>query len=176
MARDELLPLVNSRGETIGSAMRSDVHRNPTLLHPVVHCLVTNYRAELLLQLRGQHKDVQPGRWDTSVGGHVGFGESIEAAVVREIHEELGVGVSFSQLDYLYRYVMQSEVETELVHSFRLASDGPFRLEAGEIEALRFWTRDAIEAKMGGTTFTPNFEDEYRRYQRWLAAASRVRD
>lgn len=171
MAHDELLPLVDVDGRTIGSARRSQVHRDPSLMHPVVHCLVTDPWDRVLLQLRAKHKDIQPGRWDTSVGGHVEYGETVATAVVREIGEELGVAVQPSELRFLYRYVMRSDVETELVHSFRLVHAGPFRVEFGEIDELRFWDHSAIVESLGAELLTPNFEDEYRRFREWLAAA-----
>jgi isopentenyldiphosphate isomerase len=173
VARDELLPLVDEEGRAVGCARRSEVHGNPALLHPVVHCLVVSSRGELLLQLRSATKDVQPGRWDTSVGGHVGLGESIEHAVTREIGEELGATVRFTELEFLYRYVMRSEIETELVHTFLWQADGPFRAEPGEIDGLRFWSEGEVLAKMGSKSFTPNFEDEFRRYSLRLAADRR---
>ncbi len=175
MVQDELVPLVDGDGKTIGHARRSEVHRNPTLVHPVVHCLVQNASGELLLQLRSQNKDVQPGRWDTSVGGHVGVDEPVDAAVVREIAEELGVQIERSRLSYLYRYVMRSEIETELVHSFRLLHEGPFRLEPFEMDELRFWPRREIDAALGKSVFTPNFEDEFARFVQWQGLANEVR-
>lgn len=162
---DEWLPLVDANGLNQGKARRRDVHGNPALLHPVVHCLVCNAEGSLLLQLRSATKDVQPGRWDTSVGGHVGVGESIESAVVREIREEIGIAVSLSHLRFLYRYLMRSSIESELVHSFSLVHEGPFRAEPGEIDDLRFWTVREIRAALGTEKFTPNFEDEFARYQ-----------
>ena len=36
-------------------------------------------------------EDIQPGKWDTSVGGHVDLGESVEMALHREVKEELGI-------------------------------------------------------------------------------------
>lgn len=39
------------------------------LLHPVVHLHLFNSRGELYLQKRPEWKDIQPGRWDTAVGG-----------------------------------------------------------------------------------------------------------
>lgn len=170
MAEDELVPLVDEEGTTIGCARRSEVHGDPALLHPVVHCLVENERGELLLQLRSQRKDVQPGRWDTSVGGHVEVDEAIEAAVIREIGEELGVSVEPARVQFLYRYVMRSEIETELVHSFRLRHAGPFRLEPGEMDDLRFWSRAEIVIALGTARFTPNFEDEFQRFDQWRRA------
>lgn len=161
---DELLPLVNESGQTIGSVRRSDAHGDPSKMHPVVHCLVVNTSGELLLQLRGRHKDVQPGRWDTSVGGHVGVGESTDSAVLREIHEELGLTVHGEQLVRLYEYVMRSPIETERVTTYRLMHDGPFQAEPVEIEALEFFSHRRIAAQLGCGIFTPNFEDEFARY------------
>lgn len=171
---DELLALVDESGQIIGSVRRSVAHSDPTKIHPVVHCLVVNPRGDLLLQLRGRHKDVQPGRWDTSVGGHVGVGEAIEAAIRREIQEELGLIVDGSQLVQLYRYVMRSAIETELVTTFRLVHNGPFFPEPVEIEALQFWSHERISTQLGRGTFTPNFEDEFDRYLDWLSHVGRV--
>lgn len=167
MSADEVFPLVDLDGRVIGSARRGDVHGNPALLHPVVHCLVENGEGQLLLQLRSVTKDVQPGRWDTSMGGHVMLNESIDDAVVRELGEELGLDVSRQQLTFLYRYVMRSPIETELVHTFLLRCDGPFRAQPDEISEVRFFTEEAIDRRLGMGDFTPNFEDEYRRFLIW---------
>jgi len=161
---DEWLPLVDIGGTTIGKARRSEVHGNPDLLHPVVHCLVVNSRGSLLLQLRSMSKDVQAGRWDTSVGGHVGLDESIELALLREIREELGVRVNLLQTSFLYKYVMRSSIESELVHTYEMTHEGPFVPEPTEIDELRFWTTSEIEVARGTSIFTPNFEDEFERY------------
>ncbi len=160
---DELLPLVDEQGRVVGTARRSEVHGNPELMHPVVHCLVTDRTGRLLLQLRSPSKDVQPGKWDTSVGGHVDPGESIEAALGRELREELGLDAQAGAPEFLYRYVMRSEIETELVHTYQLTSEGPFHPDPGEIDQVRFWTREEIDEQLGSGIFTPNFEDEYRR-------------
>jgi isopentenyldiphosphate isomerase len=166
---DEWVPLVGMEGQTIGKARRSEVHGNPRLMHPVVHCLVFNQAGSLLLQLRSMSKDVQPGRWDTSVGGHVGLEESLEAALIREVNEELGIPVHSEQLTFLYRYVMSSLIETELVHTYFMTHEGPFVPEANEIDELRFWSRSEIESALGSSVFTPNFEDEYARVSAAIA-------
>jgi isopentenyldiphosphate isomerase len=163
-SRDEWLPLVDLNGCTIGKVLRSEAHGNPKLLHPVVHCLVSNAAGSLLLQLRSLSKDIQPGRWDTSVGGHVGLDESMDAAVLREVREELGIVVTATQTQFLYRYVMTGPIESELVHTFVLCHQGPFVPEANEIDELRFWSVREIRAALGTSIFTPNFEDEFERY------------
>jgi len=163
--REEWLPIVDADGVPQGKARRCDVHGNPALLHPVVHCLVCNAEGAILLQLRSASKDVQPGRWDTSVGGHVGVREAIEFAVVREMSEEVGIDVSLTQLRFLYRYLMRSSIESELVYTFSLSHEGPFRPEPGEIDELRFWSAREIQSVLGTGKLTPNFEDEFARYQ-----------
>ena len=162
---DETFPLVDEDGRVIGSAKRTDAHGDPSLLHPVVHCLVVDSRDRLLLQLRSKNKDIQPGKWDTSVGGHVALGESVEAAVERELSEEIGVDARSHPLEFLYRYLMRNDIESELVHTYRCRCGGPFVRPEGEIEELRFWNPAEIDAAIGTGLLTPNFEDEYRRFR-----------
>lgn len=87
----EMFPLVDEEGNITGAATRGECHNGSKLLHPVVHLHVFNSRGELFLQRRPAWKDIQPGKWDTSVGGHIDLGESVEMALQREAREELGI-------------------------------------------------------------------------------------
>lgn len=157
---NEQFPLVDENGMVIGKATRSECHGGTLWLHPVVHLHVLNHKGELLLQKRSATKDIQPGKWDTSVGGHVSYGESVEEALKREVFEE--IGIKNYQPIYLQRYVWQSAIEKELVNVFYTHYDGPFDVDPIEIETIRFWSMDDIEQQMGNNTFTPNFEHEFR--------------
>lgn len=65
----EMFPIVDEQGTITGAATRGECHSGSKLLHPVVHLHVFNSKGELYLQKRPEWKDIQPGKWDTSVGG-----------------------------------------------------------------------------------------------------------
>ncbi len=156
---EEWFDLVNEKGGVVGKAPRSAVHGNPELLHPVVHLHVFNKNGQLYLQKRSKNKDVQPGKWDTSVGGHIDSGEDVITALKREAFEELGI--KNDNFTPLYRYVMRNNFESELVHTFKLTYNGPFKINRDEIDFGRFWRISEIEKNLGKDIFTPNFEQEF---------------
>lgn len=162
---EEIFPIVNTEGEVVGSATRKECHAGTFLLHPVVHLHIFNSAGELYLQKRVMTKKIQPGKWDTAVGGHVDYGERIEDALLRETHEELGVR-DFTP-DFLMRYEFRSQVEAELVYIYKCVYDGDFNLDPLEVDEGRFWSLDEIKKSIGKGLFTPNFESEIERLG-WL--------
>jgi len=164
----EMLEIVDDQDRVIGSAPRSECHGNPSLVHRVAHVLVVNGRGEILLQKRALDKDIQPGKWDTSVGGHLDPGEDYEKAACREMKEELGIdGIS---LTYLYNYPLRNEVESENVTTYLCRYDGAIDFDPKEITEVRFWEPAEIEARLGSGIFTPNFEEEFGFYKRALSS------
>lgn len=157
----EPLPIVDTEGNVIGIVTRGECHSGSAIfLHPVVHLHVYNSKGELYLQKRPEWKDIQPGKWDTSVGGHVDYGEDVGTALWREASEELGI-IDFKP-HFLMRYVFESPRERELVYVFRTTYDGEIR-PSEELDGGRFWSKEEIEEAMGKGILTPNFEQEYRR-------------
>lgn len=158
---DEFFPLVNEQGEVIGKATRFVCHSGSFLLHPVVHLYVFNTAGQLYLQKRSMDKDVQPDKWDTSAGGHVDYGETVQEALYREVQEELGI-TDFEPV-FAFRYPFRSVVEFELVNSYYTIYDGLITPDETEISEGRFWDRQEIYSCLGKTIFTPNFEEEFKR-------------
>jgi len=159
MKTEEWFPLVNEKGIVIGKATREECHSGAKLLHPVVHLHVFNSAGELYLQKRAQTKDIQPGKWDTSVGGHIDYGESVEEALHREVREELGITAFIPE--FLTHYIFESAIEKEFVNSFRTTYDGLITPDPSELEGGKFWKLTGIEKNIGKGLFTPNFEKEY---------------
>ena len=88
---NEIFPIVDENGKTIGSATRGECHNGSKLLHPVVHLHLLDSEGRLYLQQRPLWKEIQPGKWDTAVGGHVDYGEEIEVSLQREAREEIDI-------------------------------------------------------------------------------------
>lgn len=155
----EWVPLKTENGQTIGGAPRELVHDGSHWLHAVVHLHVMNSRGELLLQLRPKSKKIQPGKWDTAVGGHITFGEKLQDALRRETAEE--IGLTNFEARYTGHYIWKCEAENEYVFVFTTNSDGPFRPQnIGEVEDLKFWSASELSSALGTGILTPNIEKE----------------
>lgn len=159
--KEDMLPWVDDEGKILGQISRTTAHSGTgeKYLHPVVHLHVLSSKGEIYLQKRAMNKRVQPGMWDTSVGGHVDPGESIEQALMREAAEELSI--KDFKLQHFARYKWETDIEAELVFSFVTQYEGPFQLQAAEIDEGRFWSFKEIEQNIGKGVFTPNFEHEF---------------
>lgn len=160
--KEEWFPLVDEAGQVVGKATRRECHSGSKLLHPVVHLHLFNPEGALYLQKRSMEKDIQPGKWDTAVGGHIDYGETVEAALRREAREELGI-TTFTPY-FVARYVFESAIEKELVNAFRTVYEGTPHPDRVEVDEGRFWTREEIRAALGTGIFTPNFEGEYLQF------------
>jgi isopentenyldiphosphate isomerase len=165
----EFFDIVDEEDRVIGTAPRGRCHGDPYLIHRVSHVIVVNGKGEVLLQKRSPHKDIQPGKWDTSVGGHLNIGEDYRAAAYRELKEELGV--VDTELTFLYAYPLRNAIESENVRTYHCRYDGDIVFDRQEITEVRFWGMDEIEAHLGTGMFTPNFEEEFGYYLQCLQSA-----
>lgn len=165
---NELLPIVDEAGNVFDSERRDVCHNGSSfLLHPVVHLHLFDKSGRLLLQKRSANKRIQPGRWDTAVGGHVGFGESVLSAIKRETTEEIGYKINdASQIRPIAQYVFKSAVERELINCFMsVCSDDftPVISEPEDIDELKFWEIKDLKqlSSSNPDLFTPNFINEF---------------
>lgn len=162
MSKDEIFPLVNEQGDVIGQATRGECHSGSKLLHPVIHLHVFNTKGELYLQKRSATKDIQPNKWDSSVGGHIDLGETPEIAALREAREEIGLhNVS---IHYVQKYIIETDIERELTYCFYTISNETPQADMEEVTDGRFWTITEIQEQLGKEIFTPNFELDFKHF------------
>ena len=157
----ETVPYVDEAGQVLGRMSRTYAHGGSRPLHPVVHMHLVDRQGRIYLQKRSASKDLYSHKWDTSVGGHVDFGESIMDALYREAEEELGL-VRFNPVA-LDTYVFESRRERELVSVFACVGNFVPVPNPEEIEKGKWWSVEEVENNLGKSVFTPNFESEFKR-------------
>ena len=129
---DELFDIVDEQDRVTGTMVRREVHRLK-LRHRAVHLLVINRAGKIFLHQRSMKKDLFPGVWDSSAAGHVSAGEDYDSTAVRELEEELGCRPE-KRPQPLFKIEAREETGQEFVWVYRVEAEGPFVLEADEIE------------------------------------------
>ncbi len=167
-AVNEWFPIVDQAGFVVGRSTREYCHSGAKPLHPVIHIHIIDRHSRIYLQKRSMRKDIQPGKWDTAVGGHVSYGETILEAVYREASEELGL-IAFNPIA-IRSYEFESQVERELVNVFAAVGSYDLRPDLDEVDEGRWWELADIDASIGKGVFTPNFESEFQMIRAKLLA------
>jgi len=131
-----------------------------------VGALIRDDRGRVFVQRRSATRRVLPGIWDI-VGGHIEAGETIEATLAREIHEETGwklrrIGPQIADWEWEH----DGRVRRELDYLVDIEGDlAAPRLEADKHDAYAWVGRDTLDLMMEGRT------DGDRRLRDIVAAA-----
>lgn len=158
---EEWFDIVDEEGRRLGTAPRSVCHSGRgDCLHSVVHLHVMIPDQTVVLQKRATHKKVQPGKWDTAVGGHLAAGESVKEALKREAEEE--IGLHGFQPVFMGRYIWCTDLEKELVFMFAttIRGTGVLAVDNDEVTEVRGWSLESIKKRTASGIFTPNFLHE----------------
>jgi len=156
---NEIFEIVDVENNIIGSATRTQCHGNPDLIHRTSHVVVFDETGRILLQKRSIDKDIQPGKWDTAVGGHLMPGESFEFAAVREMGEELGIP-NTQQISFLFEMKIRNLIESEKTAVFYTVYSGPFEIQKEEVQEIKFWSLDDLTVEIAKGNVTPYCEQE----------------
>ena len=117
---------------------RALVHRQGHK-HRAVHVLVFNSRGSVFLQKRSMAKDTFPARGTPPRPGHLESGEEYDACAARELREELGL-TPLAPLEPLFKIAACAATGAEFVRVYRCGAEGPFALQAAEIERGDWFT------------------------------------
>jgi isopentenyldiphosphate isomerase len=142
---EERFDIYDDKMNPAGTAARQVVHAQG-LWHRTFQCWIISDQDEcptLLFQKRHPDKDTYPGLLDISCAGHLQAGEGIEDGV-RELKEELGIEVSFEELEPRGIYYAQKQpapdlIDREICHVFIYRSDqalASYRLQTAEVTGL----------------------------------------
>lgn len=140
----EYFDIYNENMEQIGTKPRSEVHKKG-YWHKSFQCwfiFKENGKDYILFQRRHADKDTYPNLLDISSAGHLSAGESLEDGV-RELQEELGVKVEYSELVSLGVIVEQKKedyfIDNEFANVFLYHCKTPmaeFKLQVEELTCI----------------------------------------
>ncbi|TSC66303.1 MAG: isopentenyl-diphosphate delta-isomerase [Microgenomates group bacterium Gr01-1014_80] len=165
---EEILEIVNSRGQIIGLATRVQCYQKG-LLHKAVSIFIRNFKGEIFLQKRSSNKSSFPLHWDLSASEHLKLGESYINGAKRGLQEELGIVVNDLRLirpvhRQKNKFIKAGEeiIENELVELYLGEYNGEVNLDPSEVANGRFCSQDEIQEMINKEKFTPWFLDEWK--------------
>lgn len=172
----EVVDIYDENWQPIGTAPRNEVHEKG-LLHQVAHCwMIAQTQPVIYFQQRAYTKKDFPGCYDLACGGHIDAGESADDAILREIHEEIGLHVSADALVYLGTYrapdlCIPGYYDREISHVYVYRHDQPAFEPGPEVEqmvcvsAIDFYrmeignTKQIAAKQLDGTDFVICWEE-----------------
>jgi len=94
----ELFDLFDKDRKPTGEIMERGTPVPKDRYRQVVHIVIFNKNGKMLIQQRQSFKKLWPSKWDITVGGSVISGEKSYQGAERELFEEIGVKVDFSNI------------------------------------------------------------------------------
>ena len=167
---DELIDILTSGGKPTGkTALKSEAHKKGWY-HATIHVWFYTDDKKVLLQKRASVKKVFPNLWDVSVAGHIGVGEQIEMAAIREVKEEIGIDISTTDLikiglrkDEIVH--LNGILDNEFKHIFMCkltTSVSQLTMQKGEVDDLQLFDINILKDKTKhGNFMVMNFRNYY---------------
>ena len=158
--KEERVDILSPLGESAGfSATKQRAHQQGWF-HASAHVWLYTDSGKILIQLRHSNKINYPDLWDVSVAGHISAGESIIEGALREVEEEIGLGLNEKDLCHLF--IHKSEVthnedyiDNEFNHVFIAKIEVPLahlKLQDEEVSAIKLIPINAFEKELQNPT------------------------
>lgn len=115
--------------------------------------LIVDKDDRVLLTRRGPKSKNQIGWW-TQPGGTVEFGETIEAAIMREVEEELGIKINLIEMLCYTDHVMPGEGQhwVSIGWLAKIRSGKPKIMESEKCDGLKWFALDELPSPLSETT------------------------
>ncbi len=133
----EKIDLYNADRIRLGKIAEKEAKMKKGEYRMVVHICVINSQGKLLIQQRSSTKKNFPNVWDLTLGGNVQAGENARKAAQRELEEELGIFLDFSELRPLYTFNFKDGFDDMFVVE-RDVSLEQIKFVDGEVQAVKW--------------------------------------
>jgi isopentenyl-diphosphate delta-isomerase len=149
-----LVELVDTDGSATGSITVAEAHTAPGQLHRAFSVMLLDDQGRVLIQQRAEVKTRFALRWANACCGHPAPGETVAAAAVQRLVEEIGLkGVTLREAGvYTYRAEdpRSGRVEHEYDHVVvgRVPVDTPLQPDPAEVAEVRWVAPDRLRADM----------------------------
>jgi isopentenyldiphosphate isomerase len=164
----EKIQIVDEHDQPVGSATRQEAWAKG-LYARLVHVVIEDEKGDILLQKRSTTRAIYPGCWTNAATGHVDEGETYEAAALRELQEEIGVG---AELEPLGTFLLQKQQDDKMINQFigvfrgHVPHDTQLTLDAEEVSEARWFTKEELLEKSTAAPeeFTPSLLEVIQRH------------
>lgn len=155
-SQDELIDLVDFNDSVIGKERRSSIIEKGLCNYRVINAFIINNEGKLWIPRRTHDKVLFPYGLDVSVGGFVASGECYEAAMSRELKEEVTIelnSVSYQLLGYLspYKHNVSSFMKV-----YEVRYDNSPRYNPKDFVEAYWLTVEELMSKIAEEAYTPN--------------------
>lgn len=139
------IQIVDEADRPVGTATKPEAWAQG-LLHRCVRLMVFNKAGQVLLQHRTPIKDIFPNCWDSAAAGHVDAGEDYEAALKREMTEELGYTL---EAKLLGKYRANETIDGRIFNRFNqcytaVSERTPTHFEKDKIDGWEWFELDEV--------------------------------
>jgi len=156
--QNEFFDVVDGRNRVVGKEECFVVHKKH-LKHRAVHIFVFNPKGQVFIQQRSLSKDTNPGKWGSSVGGHLDAGEDYLHAAVRELEEELGIRANEKKLKRIAFFKASKISGWEFVEIYSIVYGGKIKMNEEELKNGKFVKIEELKEALRkeSSSFTPDF-------------------
>ena len=148
----EVLDLHDINRQKLNSTIERGQQLPENTFRLVVHLCIFNSDGKMLIQQRQSNKKQWPNMWDITLGGCAQTNESSQQAVERELFEELGLTVDFSNqrpyftVNFNYGFddffLIEKDVELKQI-----------KFRDNEVQSVKWATKDEIQVMIKEKNF-----------------------
>lgn len=139
----ELVDIIDNNNQVVGTKLKTEAHKGGDP-HRIVIAQLVNEKGEYCFVKQASDRQ-DAGQFVSPVGGHVGAGEELESALIRESEEEIGITpLSYEYIgSTIYHRQVIGRDENHLFLVYKIYSDQTPTLNHEGVE-YKFFSEDEI--------------------------------